>query len=102
MDDMSRSISMGTRLAVNSRLLMREEGEEGALLFDPDTGMVRLLNSTAAAIYELIDGRRTVSEMAEVLRRRYDEFDADAEIQVVGLLDGWYQSGIVGNAAGVR
>lgn len=98
---MRQSISMGTRLVANPKLVLREEGEEGAVLFDPDTGMVRLLNSTAAAIYGLIDGRRTVSEIGEVLRRRYDEFGTDAETQVMGLLDRWHRSGIVGNAAEV-
>jgi hypothetical protein len=42
-----------------------------AVLVDARQGMVRVLNSTGARIWELIDGRRTVAELAGCIASEY-------------------------------
>ena len=59
------------RLARGARL--RREADGTVLLLVPE-GVVAL-NETAAATLELLDGARTVDELTEVLRER---FEADA------------------------
>ena len=42
-----------------------------AVLVDPKKGMVRVLNPTGARIWEMIDGRRTVAELAAGIAAEY-------------------------------
>jgi hypothetical protein len=42
-----------------------------AVLVDPKKGMVRVLNPTGARIWEMIDGRRTVAELAANIAAEY-------------------------------
>lgn len=46
----------GARYSRNPSVVLREEDEEGALLFDPDTGDVRVLNATALCIWRNCSG----------------------------------------------
>ena len=97
MSDNLKEISMETRLVANPNMVLREEGEEeGAILFDPDTGSVRILNLTAAAIYKLLDGRRTLSEVRKILQERFEKMDAVAEAQIMQLVRELHRIGVVG------
>ena len=42
-----------------------------AVLVDPKKGMVRVLNPAGARIWEMIDGRRTVAELAAGIAAEY-------------------------------
>jgi hypothetical protein len=89
-------ISMDTRLVPKPSVVLREEDDNYALLYDPESGSVRILNSTAAAIWNLIDGRRTVGEVMALLREAFEGLDASAETQLLRLIQGLYQVGALG------
>ena len=74
-------------------MVLREEDDGYAILCDPGSGRIRVLNPTAAAIWKLVDGQRTLSEVMEALREDFEDLDADAEEQVVRLLEELYQVG---------
>lgn len=96
MDDAAMNVSMETRLVVNPNVVLREEGDEGAILFDPDSGAVRVLNSTAVAVWKLLEQERTVKEILGELRHQFEDVDADAEEQVLGLVQQLVRIGAVG------
>ena len=99
MGDNIQEITMETKLSANPNLVLREEEEGGAILFDPETGSVRLLNSTAAAIYKLLDGRRMLSAVKEALKEGFDNLGADAEKQIMDLVRELHRMGAVGTIA---
>jgi len=99
MNDFPQGISMGTRLVVNPNMVLREEDDECAILFDPTSGSVRILNLTAVTIWKLLDGQRTLSEVMDALRERFEDMDADAEDQVMGLVRGLCRVGALGTMA---
>ena len=66
------------RLAPHVRLTF-DQARRGYVLLTPET--VTLLNDTGAAILELCDGERTVSEILTELRDRYDRV-ADDEVRL--------------------
>jgi pyrroloquinoline quinone biosynthesis protein D len=66
------------RLAPHVRLTF-DQARQGYVLLTPET--VTLLNDTGAAILELCDGERTVSEILTELRDRYDRV-ADDEVRL--------------------
>lgn len=96
MSDFRQDISMETRLVVNPSLVLREESDGYAILCDPDSGRIRVLNPTAVAIWKLIDGQRTLFEVMGVLRKDFEDLDADAEEQVVELVRELCQVDVLG------
>ena len=66
------------RLSPHVRLAF-DQARQGYVLLTPEA--VTLLNDTGAAILELCDGERTVSEILAELRRRYDHV-ADDEVRL--------------------
>jgi len=58
----------------NSKIVFREESE-GALLFDPDTGMVKVLNDTGKFIWANLDGKTAVDSLVEKIKKAFDISD---------------------------
>ena len=50
------------------RLISREE-EVGLLIFDPNTGSIKILNTTAALIWNSIDGEISVGDLVKIVSR---------------------------------
>jgi pyrroloquinoline quinone biosynthesis protein D len=82
------------RLTTGARLRYDDVREEHVLLI-PE-GVVRL-NPTAAEVLELCDGERSLDEIVGALSTRYD--GADVRADVVELIDGMAQRGLVVDAA---
>jgi hypothetical protein len=83
--DADTPISVDTVLQPNDNFVLREEGGEGGILYDPDTGAVRLMNATATAVWKLLDGRRSMGQVIQDLRAQYEDMDAEAEQDVMDL-----------------
>ena len=83
------------RLVTGARLQYDDVREEHLLLV-PE-GAVRL-NPTAAAVLELCDGERSLDEIVGTLSERYA--GADLRDDVLGLVNGLTQKGLVVDAAG--
>ena len=58
-----------------------------AVLVDPKKGMVRVLNPAGARIWETIDGRRTVAELATVIAAEYGIEAARAEADTIAFCE---------------
>ena len=54
------------RLSQNSENIFREE-EDGAFLFDPETGNLKYINNMGVNIYQLCDGSMTVGEVTALV-----------------------------------
>lgn len=67
-----------TRYIVNQDVNLREEDEDGALLYNPDSDRVQLLNSTGLYIWKLCQQGRTVSEIITALQADFDDAPVDA------------------------
>ena len=89
-------IDMQTRLAVNPNLVLRVEDDDCALLFDPDSGRVQMLNATAVDIWGLLDGKRTLQEVVDCLKERYHGIDDAVEGQIIALTGRLAELGAVG------
>jgi coenzyme PQQ biosynthesis protein PqqD len=82
------------RLVTGARLQYDDVREEHLLLI-PE-GAVRL-NPTAAEVLELCDGERSLDEIVGALSERYQ--GADLRDDVLGLVDGLTEKGLVVDAA---
>lgn len=88
------------KLVPNPVCVLREEFDEWALLYNPDTAVAVGLNPTAVTTWKLLDGRLTAAEVAEAVVSRYAGTPADAGREVLELLDALADGGFVGPRGG--
>jgi hypothetical protein len=65
-----------THLAVNPDIVCREEGDE-ALLFDPETERVKVLNATGLMLWNLCDGSHSQDDLVQALVTKYPDVGVD-------------------------
>ena len=76
-------ITAESRPVANPVVVLREELDDWAVLFNPDTGNAVGVNPTGVAIWKLLGGRRTLTEVAAELPEHLAEVPADALPQAV-------------------
>jgi SynChlorMet cassette protein ScmD len=55
-------------VTANSLIVLREEFDDWAILFDPDTGNTFCINPMGVLIWKNLDGQQTVDEITEKIR----------------------------------
>jgi hypothetical protein len=65
-------------LLARSDLIVREEGDEGeALIFDPETERVKVLNHTGLTLWRWCETGHTPQDLVRRLSEEYDSVDLD-------------------------
>jgi hypothetical protein len=59
---------------LNPKIVFREEEGE-SLLFDPDTGRVKILNETGTLIYELLTQKLSREKIVDSITSEYDNMN---------------------------
>lgn len=70
------------KMTANPLIVLREEFDDWALLFNPDTGNTFALNPLGVFIWKLLDGKQTISEITETIRETVEDVPAEVERQV--------------------
>ncbi|MEI6102819.1 MAG: PqqD family peptide modification chaperone [Methanothrix sp.] len=65
-----------TRYLANSVVSCRDEGEDGALLFNPDLDGAALINPTGRLIWDILVLPHTVEEISNLLAEKLNITDA--------------------------
>jgi hypothetical protein len=66
------------RYIVNQDVNLREQDANGALLYNPDSDRVQLVNSTGLFIWKLCEQGRTVNEIVTALQADFDDVPFEA------------------------
>ena len=83
----------------NPDAVLRERDEHGGLLFNPDTGEVRVLNPTGLALWDQCDGSRDVEELVQTLIGKYDDVSPDdVRRDVAAFVVDLLETGLLGRA----
>jgi SynChlorMet cassette protein ScmD len=69
--------------AINSVAVLREEFDDWAVLFNPDTAEAVGVNPVGVFIWKLMDGKRTLDQIAAEVREHFQGVPESAEIDVV-------------------
>ena len=59
-------------------VMLREGFDDGAILYNPDTGRAYGLNDAAAFIWKHLDGRRSAADIAALVARSFASAPASA------------------------
>ena len=81
----------------NPDVVLREEDEDGALLFNPDTNQIKVLNSTGLFIWQLCDGTNDLPSIVTAMRESFDAVPGDqVTSHVTEFIDEMTATGFIG------
>jgi hypothetical protein len=92
------TISKGEKLLRNPDVVLREEDpDEGALLFNPDTNQVKVINTSGLYIWQQCSVSRTLDEIVAEVQKGFDDVPLEQVAQdVQEFVDGMLASGFIG------
>ena len=91
--------TQSTRPIANPMIVLREEFDDHALLFDPDSGRVLGLNPISVFTWKRLDGNHTCDDILTELRDAFDNVPGDAAEDLAEFLNKFEDRGFVGYVA---
>jgi hypothetical protein len=90
-------VSTSPRYLHNPDVVLREEDDDGGLLFNPDTNQVKIINTTGLFIWKQCGIARTLDEIVAEVQKGFDEVPLEQVTQdVQEFVDGMAASGFIG------
>ena len=82
----------------NPDVVLREEDpDEGALLFNPDTNQVKVINTTGLFIWQQCGVSRTLDEVVAEVQKEFNDVPFEQVFEDVKIfIDGMLDSGFIG------
>jgi hypothetical protein len=81
----------------NPDVVLREEDPDGALLFNPDTNQIRVINTTGLFIWKQCDGKKDMAAIVSALKKTFAKVPAtEVEGQVRAFVDDMQANGFLG------
>ncbi len=80
----------------NPLVVLREEFDDWAILFDPDTGNAFGLNPVGVYLWKLLDGEHSINEMLESLQRDAEDVPAEAGEHIEAFIADLTKRGLAG------
>lgn len=85
--------SGNTVLRKKDQVVIREEFDDWALLFDPDTGLIYGVNPVGVKVWKMIDGSRTVKDISRIIRESFPDAPDTVEEDVTAFVNEITQKG---------
>lgn len=89
-------MSENNKPIVNPLIVLREEFDDWAILFDPDSGNGFGLNPVSVFIWKHLDGQHTTQDIMAELRNNCEDIPRDAEDQVKEFIQDMVEHGLAG------
>jgi len=80
----------------NPLLVLREEFDDWAVLFNPDSGDAYGLNPVGVFVWKLLDGLHTEEDIFRELKTHCDDVPGDANLHVIDFVEDLVKKGFVG------
>ena len=80
----------------NALIILREEFDEWAVLFDPDTGIAHGLNPLGVFIWKRLDGNHSIDDILEELKNDVEEVPAEAKNDITEFIENLVSNGLAG------
>ena len=69
--------------------------DDGTVIINPEQGDVRVLNDVGAIVWELADGERSISQIAQDINRAYEVTVEDANADLLSYLEVMIAQGLM-------
>jgi len=94
------TLKSDSRPLANPHVLLREEFDDWAVLYDPDTGLGFGLSPTGVHLWKLLDGEHSIDEMLKVLHREFQEVPQEASTHIGAFVEEATSQGLATYATG--
>jgi SynChlorMet cassette protein ScmD len=84
------------KLIANPLLVFREEFDDWAILFDPDTGDGFGLNPISVFIWKRLDGKHTIQDILRELRENCEDMPENVEQEIKDFIEELLRKGYAG------
>lgn len=85
------------RYVRNPDVVLKEEDSDGALIFNPDTDQIRVLNPTGYFIWKLCDGSRDLGGIIIALKNHFEDVpETEVVEQVEAFVGEMVATGFIG------
>lgn len=84
--EISGVVSGDKVLRKKDQVVIREEFDDWALLFDPDTGVICGVNPVGVRVWKMIDGKRTVQDISMMIRDSFPDAPDTVEDDVTDFM----------------
>ncbi len=81
---------------INPMAILREEFDDWAVVFDPDTGKAFGLNPVGVIIWKYMDGDHTAGDIARILRDQVEDAPEDLQGDVEEFINVLVEQGLAG------
>ncbi len=89
-------MDLSSVLYKNPVVVLREEFDEWAVLYNPDTAAAVGINPIGVAIWKAVDGRRTCAQVIETVLEGYEEVPGTATDEVTEFITRLSADGFIG------
>ena len=89
-------MSNNKNIISNPLVVLREEFDDWAILFDPDTGEGYGLNPVSVFIWKCLDGKHTYIDIIAKLRENCDNIPDGVEIDINNFIQDLIKNGLAG------
>jgi len=84
------------KVVANPQVVLREEFENSAVLFDPETGSIYGLNPIGVIVWKHLDGLHTIDDIAHIVCEKADAVPADAASHIENFFKAAIELGLAG------
>lgn len=85
-----------TRYMRNPHAVLREEFDDWAVLFNPDTGNAVGVNPVGVAVWKLLDGNRDLGAIIAGIRNQFENIPEALEDEILKYLRNLAEHGFIG------
>ncbi|MCM1567424.1 MAG: SynChlorMet cassette protein ScmD [Dehalobacter sp.] len=90
---------MNEKLFSNPSILLREEFDDWALLYDPGSGYAFGINPIGAFIWKRLDGQHTIDDLVAEVNASFTDVPSDVRDRVLKFVDTLITKGLAGTKA---
>ena len=80
----------------NASVILREEFDELAVLFDPETGIAHGMNPLCVFIWKRLDGNHNVDDILEELKIDFEDMPAEVKNEITEFIKNLVENGLAG------
>ena len=82
---------------VNPIVVLRKEFDDWAVLFNPDTAEAVGINPVGVAIWEMLDGRKSIEEITVQINQEFSDVPGSAADEIKTFIEDLAKRGFVGS-----
>jgi len=87
-------------IIANTEIVLREESDDWAVLFDPNSGQVVGINPVGSFIWKLLDGKHSLDQIADAINRTFSDPPVNIPEEVRGFTESLIERGFAGKIIG--